>query len=237
MPGARSPFLVLLGWVSLSGPGCGGSDQNGDGDADVDTDTDVDADTDTDTDADTDTDTDTDADTDADTDTDGDTDTDTGTETDTDGPCATDDDCADDLACNGVEECREGRCFRGPPETCDDEHDCTTDECHEPDGTCTHEASDDLCGEGATCVDGDCSCDDSAYAACVGGCNDMNDDLDIDISDVVVCRDLVKVSGPPFACCDLWTGDVDRSGALDMTDCDAIWDYLFEGADLPTCEP
>jgi len=242
MPGARSPFLVLLGWVSLSGPGCGGSDQNGDGDADVDTDTDVDADTDTDTDADTDTD------------------------TDTDPECGADLECDDGIFCDGAESCAAGICEAGAPPDCSDAIDCTVDACDAELDACLSTPNDEGCDDGLACTgaevcdpeasgcvdapDVDCddgvlctddSCDEAAGGTCVNTANDTSCADGETCDDVLDC---VPALCRPPADCGTWESFAEGFFADYCTRCHdgtgaradyRVYDEVVAAADVIPC--
>ncbi len=83
--------------------------------------------------------------------------------------------CDDNLACNGREACKAGKCVDGLELNCDDGNVCTKDGCDEATG-CTH-----VVDEGAGCSDGNgCTVNDkcNSNGACKGTpkvCDDGND--------------------------------------------------------------
>ncbi|MBK8173248.1 MAG: putative metal-binding motif-containing protein [Sandaracinaceae bacterium] len=70
--------------------------------------------------------------------------------------------CADDVFCNGVEQCDLVRgCIPGPPEACNDDDVCTLDACDEPSKSCMHAPRDfDEDGEADWHCEGGTDCDD-----------------------------------------------------------------------------
>ena len=70
--------------------------------------------------------------------------------------------CADDVFCNGVEQCDVERgCMPGPPETCNDDDVCTIDRCDEEAKTCRRFPRDfDEDGEADWNCEGGTDCDD-----------------------------------------------------------------------------
>lgn len=76
--------------------------------------------------------------------------------------CSTHKQCDDELFCNGVEQCAEGRCVAAAAEpSCDDEVDCTTDACSTTTDACTNVPNHDACTD-----DGASICE--ATLGCVG---------------------------------------------------------------------
>ena len=74
-------------------------------------------------------------------------------------------DCADELYCNGVEHCVSGACFPGSEPDCNDNNECTDDECDEQMGTCVHLPQNGApCESGLLCKEGTCDTE----GACVG---------------------------------------------------------------------
>lgn len=71
--------------------------------------------------------------------------------------CTSAADCADTLACNGVERCVGGTCMPGTAFTCDDAISCTRDTCVEgASPSCNFGADDSLCPAGQTCGGSGC---------------------------------------------------------------------------------
>jgi hypothetical protein len=93
--------------------------------------------------------------------------------------CASDAECSDNLFCNGVETCTDGKCLNGPAPNCDDAISCTVDACVESSQSCTHTTKDAACNDGLFC-NGVETC--SASTGCVAGtppctnvCDETND--------------------------------------------------------------
>jgi hypothetical protein len=89
--------------------------------------------------------------------------------------CLADAECDDGSACNGRFVClSSGLCAPAGFPSCDDGLPCTVDRCVDPDGSCEHEARDDLCAEGERCIGGTCAfcpglpCDISLQCGCSG---------------------------------------------------------------------
>lgn len=69
--------------------------------------------------------------------------------------------CTDGNFCNGMSQCSNGACYRGPPPNCDDDNSCTYDYCNVTLDVCTHTPltgnvcfSDDHCVISAFCSSG-----------------------------------------------------------------------------------
>lgn len=61
--------------------------------------------------------------------------------------------CDDGAFCNGVEICDiDNGCIAGEKPGCDDEIDCTVDDCNEDDDSCTHVADNTFCDDGQFCT-------------------------------------------------------------------------------------
>ena len=67
------------------------------------------------------------------------------------GHCHDDEDCDDNIFCNGLEQCSNGRCYQSPITPCDDGVACTVDSCDEINETCESEPSRELCPENHDC--------------------------------------------------------------------------------------
>lgn len=60
--------------------------------------------------------------------------------------------CDDGNLCNGIHECRDGRCTSiASPVTCTDSVSCTDSQCNPATGWCEHVPNDTLCDEGSVC--------------------------------------------------------------------------------------
>jgi len=96
--------------------------------------------------------------------------------------------CVDNNACNGMEFCASGTCYKGEPMSCDDKNPCTRDTCLAGMNACHHEIvagascmSADKCSQQATCsADGICettlsiACDDPPPCKIGTGCNSVS---------------------------------------------------------------
>ena len=77
--------------------------------------------------------------------------------------CEHDSDCDDDNPCNGVETCENETCLAGTDLDCDDQNECTDDDCDPMDG-CTYDYNQ------ADCIDGDpCTVNDACDQGACGG--------------------------------------------------------------------
>lgn len=73
--------------------------------------------------------------------------------------CDDDTDCDDTLYCNGVETCVLDECQPGTQVVCNDDVDCTDDECNEDTDSCDYLANNTLCLNGLWCDGIDETCD------------------------------------------------------------------------------
>lgn len=133
-------------------------------------------------------------------------------------PCTNGFECDDELFCNGLEVCTDGRCGPGTP-PCEDAFVCTADLCDEESDFCSYPRDDSACDDGNFC-NGPESCSEDG-ATCNGG---TPPDCDISGS----CATLEALAGlvgclaehgpsmtPSTACTCL---DLDHDGDVDLRD-------------------
>ncbi len=109
--------------------------------------------------------------------------------------CSVNSDCDDRVFCNGNELCVAGVCQAAPPVDCNDNVDCTSDQCDETSGRCLHGPNDMLCQPGTTC---------DVMRGCVGGpCRTNAECSDNNVCNgEETCRGGTCVVGPPPRCDD-----------------------------------
>lgn len=82
--------------------------------------------------------------------------------------------CDDGDECTRSDQCLSGICTAGPPRTCNDGNDCTTDSC-DPAKGCVHDALTGLaCADGNACTQGDACVRGSCIAGVAVSCDDAN---------------------------------------------------------------
>ncbi len=136
---------------------------------------------------------------------------------------AVDDRCFDTNWCDGEESCHPTLgCLDGEPIDCDDETNCTLDECDNELQDCTHTPDDGACVSATVCRAGYCTENDCAYVNVEGACNDADP---CTVGDTCVSGRCV---GTPFDCDD---GNPCTAGACTASGCvfTALADYTACG--------